>query len=133
MVANLAVLIFYCSCPGNPVVGMDANDPPTPMTNNGPKKFFVAGVEVEFPMKPYKCQISTMNMVRTSLGVYWNQLKTFVQEWAEGVLLRLCLLLPYFVMEVLYFSAGGRVSESTPLIPNIFFCVRSVLCHSNIQ
>lgn len=78
MVADLAVLILYYSCLGNPVVVMEASDPPTPATNNGPRKFFVAGVEVEFPMKPYKCQISTMNMVRTSLGVYWNYLKILV-------------------------------------------------------
>ena len=78
MVTHLAVLMLYCSCLGNPVVVMEASDPPTTTTNTGPRKFFVAGVEVEFPTKPYKCQISTMNMVRTSLGFYWNYLKTLV-------------------------------------------------------
>ena len=78
LVADLPLLIFYYSCLANPVVVMEASDPPKPTTNTGPRKFFVAGVEVEFPMKPYKCQISTMNMVRTSLGVYWNYLLTLV-------------------------------------------------------
>ena len=78
MVAELALLVLYYSGLGNPVVVMETSDPPTPATNTGPRKFFVAGVEVEFPMKPYKCQISTMNMVRTSLGVYWNYLKILV-------------------------------------------------------
>jgi hypothetical protein len=64
---------------------MDASDAPTPATSSGPRKFFVAGVEVEFPMKPYKCQISTMNMVRASLGGYWNYVNTLVQEWALPV------------------------------------------------
>jgi hypothetical protein len=53
---------------------MDAGVPETPPTDNGPRKFFVAGVEVEFPIKPYKCQISTMNMVRASIGVGANYL-----------------------------------------------------------
>jgi hypothetical protein len=53
---------------------MDAGVPATPSTDNGPRKFFVAGVEVEFPIKPYKCQISTMNMVRASIGVGANYL-----------------------------------------------------------
>jgi hypothetical protein len=78
MFAYFSLLILYCSCLGNRVIVMEASDPPAPTTNTGPRKFFVAGVEVEFPTKPYKCQISTMNMVRTSLGVYWNYLKTFV-------------------------------------------------------
>jgi hypothetical protein len=55
-------------------VGMDADVTPTPSSDNGPRKFFVAGVEVEFPVKPYKCQISTMNMVRASIGIGANYL-----------------------------------------------------------
>ena len=78
MIAGLAVSLLYYSCLRNPVVVMEASDPPAPTTDTGPRKFFVAGVEVEFPTKPYKCQISTMNMVRTSLGVYWNYLKILV-------------------------------------------------------
>ncbi|XP_021939262.1 Fanconi anemia group J protein homolog isoform X2 [Zootermopsis nevadensis] len=42
---------------------MDTAVTPTRSADDGPRKFFVAGVEVEFPVKPYKCQISTMNMV----------------------------------------------------------------------
>jgi hypothetical protein len=60
---------------------MDTGVPATPSTDNGPRKFFVAGVEVEFPIKPYKCQISTMNMVRASVGVGANYLYIWVHEW----------------------------------------------------
>ncbi|XP_033609304.1 Fanconi anemia group J protein isoform X2 [Cryptotermes secundus] len=53
---------------------MDAGVPTTPSSDNGPRKFFVAGVEVEFPIKPYKCQISTMNMVIRGLRHMTNTL-----------------------------------------------------------
>jgi hypothetical protein len=95
------LFIFTVTYAEDRAVIMDTTAPPTQAADTGPRKFFVAGVEVEFPVKPYKCQISTMNMVRASLGVLAYYMNICVQEWADGVLLLPSLSVSTFAAEVL--------------------------------